>query len=167
MRDDREDFTAWAVSRQHALLRTAYLLSGDLHRAQDLVQETLIKVASRWPRLRDGDPEAYARTILVRDNISWWRRHRREHVTDDVRLASSDDHAALVDRKLLVAAALDQLTAKQRSVLVLRYYDDLTERATAAALGVSVGTVKAQAHTALARLRAVAPELGEFLGKAN
>ena len=74
----RESFTAWARARQGSLLRTATLLAGDPHRAEDLVQEALTKVALRWPALRDGSPEAYARRILVRDNISWWRRRRRD-----------------------------------------------------------------------------------------
>jgi DNA-directed RNA polymerase specialized sigma24 family protein len=63
---------------QRQLLRSAYLLTGELHRAEDLVQEALVKVALRWSRLRTGNPVPYARTIIVHDNISWWRRHRRE-----------------------------------------------------------------------------------------
>ena len=73
---DEVGFTEWAAGHQRQLLRSAYLLTGDLHRAQDLVQEALVKVALRWPRLREGNPTAYARTIVVRDNISWWRRQR-------------------------------------------------------------------------------------------
>ena len=75
---DAESFTAWAAHAQRRLLRTAVLLTGDHQRAEDLVQEALVKVALRWRRLRDGRPEAYARQVLVRDNISWWRKHRRE-----------------------------------------------------------------------------------------
>ena len=73
---DRESFTAWATVRRPRLLRTATFLTGDAGRAEDLVQEALAKVAQRWPRLRDANPDAYARQILVRDNISWWRRNR-------------------------------------------------------------------------------------------
>lgn len=161
--DDRETFTAWAAGRQQVLFRTAYLLSGDRHRAEDLLQETLLKVAARWPRLRDGDPDAYARTILVRDNISWWRRRRRETVVAAPPQQPAADTVDTIDRRLIVARALDRLTARQRAVLVLRYYDDLTESQTAAVLGVSRGTVKTHAHNALARLRDAAPELAEFL----
>jgi RNA polymerase sigma-70 factor (sigma-E family) len=160
--DDRDTFTAWATGRQLALFRVAYLLSGDRHRAEDLLQETLIKVAARWPRLRDGDPDAYARTILVRDNISWWRRRRRETLVAVAPERSSGGDFEAVDRRLIVAEALDRLTPRQRAVLVLRYYDDLTEQQTAAALGVSTGTVKAHAHHGLARLREAAPELAQF-----
>lgn len=73
-------FVGWVAGSQHSLLRTAYLLTGDLHRAEDLVQDALVKVAARWDRLVSGDPDAYARRIIARTNISWWRRYRREHV---------------------------------------------------------------------------------------
>jgi len=72
--DENADFVDWVASRQHALLRTAYLMTGDLHRAEDLLQGALIKVADRWRRVRDGNPDAYIRTILYRDNVSWWRK---------------------------------------------------------------------------------------------
>lgn len=161
--DDKDSFTAWAVARQQALFRTAYLLSGDPHRAEDLLQETLFKVAGRWARLRDQDPDGYARTILVRDNISWWRRRRRETLVDTTPEHPHVDHAGAVERRLVVATALDRLSGRQRAVLVLRYFDDLTEQQTAAALGISVGTVKTHARLGLARLRDGAPELAELL----
>lgn len=83
-RDERRDvddseFIEWVAGHQRQLLRSAYLLTGDQHRAQHLVQEALVKVALRWPRLRTGNPTAYARTIIVHDHVSWWRRHREEH----------------------------------------------------------------------------------------
>lgn len=160
---DDSEFIEWVAGQQRQLLRTAYLLCGDVHRAQDLVQEALIKVALRWPRLRSGNPAAYARQIIVRDNISWWRRHRHELSTaqaDQVRSVSSDPETALVVRR-----ALDRLTARQRAVLVLRHFDDLTERETADILGVNVGTVKSTNATALARLREGAPELLDLIGR--
>lgn len=160
---DDSEFIEWVAGQQRQLLRTAYLLCGDVHRAQDLVQEALIKVALRWPRLRSGNPAAYARQIIVRDNISWWRRHRHELSTahaDEVRSVSSDPETALVVRR-----ALDRLTARQRAVLVLRHFDDLTERETADVLGVNVGTVKSTNATALARLREGAPELLDLIGR--
>jgi RNA polymerase sigma-70 factor (sigma-E family) len=161
---DRESFSRWAGERQLALLRTAVLLTGDHQRAEDLLQEALTKVALRWRRLADGHPEAYARQVMVRDNISWWRKHRREVVGDphDRAAAGAED---ATDRRLLVSEALGRLTPRQRAVVVLRYYDDLTERDTAEALGVSVGTVKSQTHLALRRLREAAPELAELLGE--
>ena len=133
MVDDREAFTAWAAEqRQLALLRTAVLLTGDPQRAEDLVQEALTKVALRWRRLRDGHPDAYARRILVRDNISWWRKHRAELVVDvdDPRRTPSGGPR---DRRLMLKDALGRLTPKQRAVVVLRFLDDLSERDTAEA----------------------------------
>lgn len=166
MDDERaeREFTAWAAGVQRRLLRAAYLVTGDRHRAEDLTQEALVKVALRWPRLRDGDPLAYARRIVVNDHVSWWRR-RREHPvagTPDRAEAGADPLDALVVRR-----ALARLTPRQRAVVVLRHLDDLTERETAEVLGVSVGTVKSQNAAALARLREGAPELADLIGGAR
>lgn len=165
--DDHEAFTRWASQRQGALLRTATLLTGDHHRAEDLVQEALTQVALRWRRLRDGHPDAYARQVIVRRNISWWRRHRREVVADPPEegtpVAPGASAEATADRRLALDRALAALTAKQRAVVVLRFYEDLTERDTADALGVGIGTVKSQTHVALRRLRESAPHLAVML----
>jgi RNA polymerase sigma-70 factor (sigma-E family) len=160
-------FSTWAAARERSLLRTAYLLTGDLHRAEDLVQDAFIKVALRWSRLVDGNPDAYARTVIVRSNVSWWRRTRRERVVPDVPDAPSEGDggdAGDVDRRLVLRRALARLTRKQRAVIVLRFYEDLSEPQVAATLGVSVGTVKSQTAAALARLRTAAPELTQFIG---
>ncbi|NYJ01813.1 RNA polymerase sigma-70 factor (sigma-E family) [Nocardioides thalensis] len=162
---DEAGFTEWVEGVERQLLRSAYLLTGDLHRAEDLVQEALVKVALRWRRLRDGNPTAYARTILVRDNISAWRRRWREVTVAEVFVeggASSDPETELVVRR-----ALARLTPAQRAVVVLRHFDDLTERETAEILGVSIGTVKSQNAAALARLRTGAPELLDLIGGAR
>lgn len=163
---DTDGFAEWAAGCQQRLLRSAYLLTGDLGLAEDLVQEALVKVALRWPRLRDGNPTAYARTVVARDHVSWWRRHRRERVgisdADRVELPVTGPDA---ETRAVVLAALDRLTPGQRRVVVLRHFDDLTERETAELLGVSVGTVKSQNAAALARLREKAPELGELIGR--
>jgi RNA polymerase sigma-70 factor (sigma-E family) len=157
---DEQEFTAWAAGVERRLLRSAYLLTGDLHRAEDLVQEALVKVALRWDRLRDGNPTAYARTVIVRDNISWWRKRRDVPVESVAETTvSSDPDVALVVRR-----ALGRLTQKQRAVVVLRHFDDLSVEETAAVLGVAVGTVKSQNAQALARLREGAPELLELIG---
>lgn len=158
---DDTEFTTWAAGAERQLLRSAYLLTGDLHRAQDLVQEALVKVALRWPRLRDGHPTAYARTVVVRDNISWWRRWREVAVAEVLDEPVSSDH----DTALVVRRALARLTPAQRAVVVLRHFDDLTERETAEVLGVSIGTVKSQNAAALARLRDGAPELLDLIGR--
>lgn len=159
---DEQEFTAWAAGCERQLVRSAYLLTGDLHRAEDLVQDALTRVALRWSRLRDGNPTGYARTIIVRDNISWWRRRREVTVAEphDAAAPSVDPDAAMVVRR-----SLARLTPRQRAVLVLRHFDDLTERETAEVLGVSVGTVKSQNAAALARLRDGAPELLDLIGR--
>lgn len=159
---NEDEFSEWAGNSQRQLLRTAYLLTGDLHRAEDLVQEALTKVALRWDRLRDSNPSAYARTVLVHDNVSWWRKHRRERIAEprDGAVQPHDTEASLVVRR-----ALARLAPRQRAVVVLRYFDDLTERETARALGVSIGTVKSQNAAALARLREGAPELLDLIGR--
>jgi RNA polymerase sigma-70 factor (sigma-E family) len=162
MRDDgRESFEAWARARQQPLVRWAYVVTGDFQRAEDLVQEALVRAATRWDTLRDGNPDAWVRTVVFRDNVSWWRRHRREHVTDEAPTApafGADTEAAIV-----LQAALARLTRAQRSVLVLRYVVDLSVAETAFTLGVSEGTVKKQTSVALGRLRERAPELHDLL----
>ena len=160
---DEQEFTAWAAGAERSLLRSTYLLTGDLHRAEDLVQEALVKVALRWDRLRDGNPTAYARTIVVRDHISWWRRRRRETTVAEPygeAAVSSDPDTAMVVRR-----ALGRLTPAQRAVVVLRHFDDLSVEETAAILRVAPGTVKSQNAAALARLRDGAPELLALIGR--
>ncbi len=159
------EFTEWAAGNQRQLVRSAYLLTGDLGLAQDLVQEALVKVALRWTRLRTGNPTAYARTIIVRDNISWWRRRREYPSADRADRADGVPVSSDPDAVLVVRRALGRLTPAQRAVVVLRHFDDLTERETAQVLGVTVGTVKSQNAAALARLRDRAPELLDLIGR--
>lgn len=162
---DEASFTAWAMARQHALMRTAYLLTGDWQRAEDLLQDALTKVALRWSRLESGQPEAYARTILARDNVSWWRRRGRETVVEAPPEPPAKNDTIASERRMLVTEALNHLTSKQRAILVLRFYEDQSVPQTAQTLGISEGTVKSQTHAALARLRSHAPELAELLGE--
>lgn len=157
-------FDDWLLARQHGLVRSAYLLTGDLHRAQDLVQDALVKVALRWDRLAASNPDAYVRTVLYRTNISWWRSRRETPVAEVRDTAQHVDHDA-TERAVMVTDALRRLTVKQRAVLVLRYFDDLTVAQTADALGVSTGTVKSQTAAALQRLRELAPGLEDLLGR--
>ena len=150
-----EGFAEFVLARQAALLRTAYLLTGHAQDAEDLVQTTLVKVVAQWRRIRD-DPEPYVRRVLVNENVSRWRRRRwREHTTDVLPegLADAPDH----DELLVVRAALAELAPRQRAVLVLRYYEGLSEAEIAATLGIAPGTVKSQARDGLARLRQVLP----------
>ncbi|GAB2870946.1 SigE family RNA polymerase sigma factor [Nocardioides pacificus] len=159
------DFDAYVVARTAALSRTAYLLTGDAHLAEDLVQTALFKAARAWHRI-SGDPDAYVRRILYTQNVSWWRSRR--HVRESA-LGVYDAPAAPVDTalRLTLEEALARLTTRQRTVLVLRYYEDLTEAQTAEVLGIGPGTVKSIGRQALARLRVLAPELSELIGQSS
>lgn len=154
---DQEDFEQFVVARSRSLLRTAYLLTGHAADAEDLVQRALLKTVPAWSRIT-GDPEVYVRKILVRENISRWRSRRwREVVVDRVPEVAAPGDAT--EERIVLAQALAQLAPRQRAVIVLRYFEDLTEVETARVLGVSVGTVKSQHRDAIARLRQLAPNL--------
>lgn len=150
---DQQEFEAWALPRQRALLRSAILLTGDQSSAEDLVQDALVKVAERWSRLRHEAPDAYARRIIYNAAVSRWRLRRRESSRADVPEASSPGRSEAWLEGADVRAALQRLTPRQRAVLVLRYYDDMSEQQIAQTLGVTPGTIKSQAHVALRRLR--------------
>lgn len=150
------DFESWLVAREAALQRTAYLLTGDEHSGRDLVQITLAKLYLAWDRIGDHEHvDAYARRILVNEHRSAWRRSRRhpEVVTDrpPERRAPAEDYDG---SREAVWQFLATLPPRQRAVIVLRYYEQLTEAETAEVLRVSVGTVKSQASRAIATLRA-------------
>lgn len=160
---DRDSFTDWVLSGQDRWLRVAYLLTGDRHRAEDLLQDALIAVARRWETLHSGSPEAYLRRCLYHSQVSWWRR-RREYAVAEVNDVGVDPIGGL-EQRVVVMDALARLTTKQRTVVILRYYEDLTEAAVADLLGIHVGTVKSQTAAAMRRLRDQSPELGELLGR--
>ncbi|MFD1541332.1 SigE family RNA polymerase sigma factor [Nonomuraea guangzhouensis] len=161
---DRHDgFREFVLARQQALMRNAYLLTGDAHLAEDLLQSVLIKVVGQWSKLsKGGNPEAYTRKALVNQYISWKRRPRPESPSADLPEHGTSHDGAALDR-IVLRQALAKLTPKQRAVVVLRFWEDLTEAQTAEVLGCAVGTVKSQVHHALARLRMVAPELAHLL----
>ncbi|WP_189783808.1 SigE family RNA polymerase sigma factor [Streptomyces capitiformicae] len=157
----QESFREFVAGRSSALLKTAVLLSGgDRHAAEDLLQNALIKAAGRWQRI--DEPEAYVRQILYRQQVSRWRlkwRRRELTVAEPPESAGAADGVAGVELRLVMRGALARLTARQRSVLVLRYFEDLPEAEVARILGCSVGTVRSTTHRSLARLRELAPEL--------
>ncbi|QZY28554.1 SigE family RNA polymerase sigma factor [Nocardioides coralli] len=156
-RDD--EFAAYMQARQASLLRTAYLLTGDRHTAEDLVQTAFAKLYLAWDRVeQQGSIDGYLRRILVNENNSLWRRawKRREVATEVMPdTAHHDVHDGGAGRELW--ALVQTLPRKARAVVVLRYYEELSEAETAEALGISVGTVKSQASRALAALRDRAP----------
>lgn len=156
MAGSERDFEEFVAARSAALLRTAYLLTGHHQDAEDLVQTALLRAVPKWGKVREHEP--YVRRILVHESVSRWRRRRwRETSTESLPELSSV--AADLDGRLVLRQALGGLAPRQRAVIVLRYFDDLTETQTAYLLGVSVGTVKSQARDALARLRTLVPGL--------
>ena len=161
-----EEFARYVRARQHRLLRAAFLVCGDVHLAEDLLQGALAKLAVRWERLRHDNPDAYVRKILYRDAVSSWRRTRRESLSlvPELDLAGTEpDRASRAGERVDLLRALGQLTPKQRAVVVLRFFEDRSEADTADALGVSVGTVKSQTHAALGRLRTLLPDFAPHL----
>ena len=148
-------FDDYVSARGADLLRTAWLLTGDHQRAEDLVQTALGKVWPHWSRItRDGSGsyDAYVRRVMMTTYIAWWRRRwNAEYPT-----ASLPEHPATdrdLDQRRDLLTALAALPTGQRAVIVLRYFEDLTEVQTAELLGCTVGTVKSQGARALATLR--------------
>ena len=147
-------FDDFVVMRSPRLLRTAYLLTHDWALAEDLVQTALARAWEAWHRI-EGDPEPYVRRIIVNSYASWWRRRWTGELPTEVlpeRAHPGDAHSG-VDERDRLWRALRQLPRRQRAVLVLRYFEDMSEAEIADALGCSLGTVKSQASRALAKLR--------------
>ena len=160
-----EEFESWLLAREPALQRTAHLLTGDVHSAQDLVQLTLAKVYLSWDRIRDrANDDAYARRVLLNEHRTAWRRpvRRREQVTDDVPDRQAPGQPEYDGRREAVWRFVASLPPKQRAVIVLRFYEQLTEAEIADLMGISVGTVKSQSSRALAALRAHLPDHPEL-----
>jgi RNA polymerase sigma-70 factor (sigma-E family) len=150
---DTADFDAFVVAASPRLLRTAYLLTHNWASAEDLLQTALAKSWFAWGRV-DGNPEPYVRKIIVTTHSSWWRRRwRGELPSSALPEGTVLDRTVEVDDRADLWTALGRLPARQRAVIVLRFYEDLTEAETAATLGITLGTVKSQTAKALARLR--------------
>lgn len=154
--DRDRDFTAYVQARQRALARFAYLLTGDPHSAEDLLQSSLAKVYRNWDRICAVEaPDAYVRRLMVNEHTSWWRRQWRH------REISGSPLIEVIDPAVPTAPAHDldlwnhvrSLAPQQRAAVVLRYYEDLSEAQTAQVLGCSVGTVKSHTSRAIAALR--------------
>ena len=157
---DREvELREFVSARGPALSKAAFLLTGDHQAAEDLVQETYVLVVRRWQKSGTIDPEAYVRRILYTRFVDGWRRRR---LVELPRLsppdASRGDEAAATTDRLTLHDALTRLTPKQRAVLVLRLYENLTEVQAAAALGISPNTIKSQTRVALQLLRELLPD---------
>jgi RNA polymerase sigma-70 factor (sigma-E family) len=154
-------FEQFVAARSSALLRTAYLLTRDHSMAEDLLQTSLTKAYLAWNRI-EGDAEPYVRRILVNTYASWWRRKwNGERPTDELPDRPSTDERLGESGDLW--DALGRLPRRQRAVIVLRYFEDLTEAQTADLLGIAVGTVKSQTSKAMASLR-IDPSLADEEG---
>ena len=157
-----ERFDAFVIARGRALWRSAWLLTGDPHLAEDLVQTALAKSWPKWKGIEDeGRFEAYVRRTLFTTYVAWWRRKwNGEHPTEDLPERVAEEPGA---EPTDLWRAMERLPRRQRAVVVLRYFEDLTEVQTAELLGCSVGTVKSQCSKALAKLR-IDPALAEAEG---
>lgn len=158
--DERDaEFAEYVGERSAALRRYAYLLTGDLASADDLLQDALVKVFRRWPPVTGPGTDAYVRTVIARTHISVWRRvGRREVPVAELPEAQGPDVMAGVADRDEVWRLLRGLGPRQRAVVVLRFWSDLPEAEIAAVLNISTGTVKSQLHRALANLRAALPD---------
>jgi RNA polymerase sigma-70 factor (sigma-E family) len=157
--EDTEAFDAFVRARLPHLLRFGRALTGDDHAAADLVQDALERTLLRWSKVTSEDPEGYVRRAMVNRSISVWRKLGRERLTGELPQQSYDDQP----RDAVLLDALRRLAPRQRAVIALRYYEDLTEAQTAEILGCSVGTVKSQSSLAIARLRGLLDETTEEL----
>ncbi len=152
-------FEEFVAARWTALVKTAYLLTGSRQDAEDLVQTALLRIVPHWPRI-SHHPEPYTRRVLARESVNRWRKQTwRETPTHTLPEQVAQPTQGAYGDQILLRAALQQLTAQQRAVIVLRYFDDLSIADTADMLGLSHGTVKSHTHDALNRLRRIAPEL--------
>jgi RNA polymerase sigma-70 factor (sigma-E family) len=152
---DDPGFCDYVTDRGRSLLRTAYLLTGNLADAEDLVQSALAKTYQAWDRIEDRAAlDAYVRRAMVNTHISWWRRRKvEEFPTDEVPDQVVADHSGNSDLQDSLRRAIDRLPRRMRAAVVLRYYEDMTEAEVADMLGVSLGTVKSTVSRAVAKLR--------------
>ena len=161
-RKDDGSFERFAQGALPRLLRTAWLLTGDSARAEDAVQETLVRLYVVWPKVHLDEPDAYCHRILRNVVVSTWRHDRRLVLVDEVRDEVDGRRATDASgTRLDLVRALQELPSREREVVVLRHYADLSERAVAELLGVSLGTVKSSSSRGLERLRTLISDKGE------
>jgi len=155
-----DEFAAFVGANHARMLHVAELLTGDRGRAEDLLQNVLIRTYLRWSKIRQDNPLGYVRACLANARTDWWRRASwRERPTSVIPdIATEPDHAGPVVRRDAVLRALATLTARERAVIVLRFYEQLSEAEIARTLGIAPGTVKSTCARALTKLR-ISPEL--------
>jgi RNA polymerase sigma-70 factor (sigma-E family) len=150
-----DDFDAFVIARGAALLRFASLLTQDAGLAEDLVQDALVKVAGRWKTLiRKGAPDAYLRRVILNEYLSWKRRRSSTEVPAEIADVAQPDQSGSSAERDALWRVLSELPARQRAVLVLRYYEDLPDTVIADLLGIAPGTVRSLASRAYVTLRA-------------
>jgi RNA polymerase sigma-70 factor (sigma-E family) len=149
------DFSSFVAARSGRLLHAGDLLTGSRARAEDLVQHAFAQAYLRWDSICDGNPEGYVRKVMLHAYVDWWRRVRPREFLDAGagRAAQVPDFAPEVARRAAVQQALQKLTKRERAVVVLRYWYDLTEQQIAEELGIAPGTVKSTAARALGKLK--------------
>ncbi|MGN6792439.1 MAG: SigE family RNA polymerase sigma factor [Streptosporangiaceae bacterium] len=157
------EFREFVGNRGRALLRSAYLLTGNLADAEDLVQSALAKTYQAWDRIEDRKAlDGYVRRAIVNTHISWWRRRRvDEYPTDDIPDQPAADMSGNSELHDTLQRAIDKLPHRMRAAVVLRYFEDMSEAEVADILGVSQGTVKSTVSRAVAKLRTDADLLAE------
>ncbi|WP_329566242.1 SigE family RNA polymerase sigma factor [Kitasatospora sp. NBC_01266] len=155
------EFQAFIAVAWPRLLRTAFLLAGEQHAGEDLVQQTLERAYAAWGRVkRADDPYAYVRRILFNEHARRFRRRAPEQSVTAVPERAGQDGYAQLDARSALLGALGALPPRQRQAVVLRYWEDLSESQVAACMGCSVGTVKSQAAKGIAKLRASSALVG-------
>ncbi len=149
------EFREFVTSRGRALMRSAYLLTGNLADAEDLVQSALAKTYQAWSRIEDRKAlDGYVRRAMVNTHISWWRRRRvDEYPTDEIPDQPAADTSGNAELHDTLQRAIDRLPQRMRAAVVLRFFEDMTEAEVADVLGVSQGTVKSTVSRAVAKLR--------------
>ncbi|WP_194897484.1 SigE family RNA polymerase sigma factor [Catenulispora pinisilvae] len=166
-RSQTDEFERFVAARWSALNQLGSLLTGgDRQRAEDLVQEALVKLWSAWSRVADEAPEAYARTVLVRlaarsARRRWWGERPSEQVPE---VEAAGDLSASVAERTKLEAALAQLPPRQRAAVVLRYYQDMSESQVAEMLGAPIGTVRSHTRRGVERLRQIFADVNETAG---
>ncbi|GLZ77029.1 RNA polymerase subunit sigma-24 [Actinorhabdospora filicis] len=165
MPDIAAEFTEFARTHTPSLLRAAFLITGDQHLAEDLVQTALARTHRAWRRIEEGNAPAYTRKIMYHQQISWWRRRKvNEQLSETIAdTPSRGDSAEDVALQLTVRKALLQLSKTQRAVVILRFFEDRDVAETAEILGCAQGTVKTHTFRALGHLRKALPELADAM----
>lgn len=165
MPDIAAEFTEFARTNTPSLLRAAYLITGDGHLAEDLVQTALARTHRAWRRIEEGNASAYTRKIMYHLQVSWWRRRKvNEQLSDTIAdKPTKGDSAEDVALQLTVRKALMGLSKMQRAVVVLRFFEDRDVAETAEILACSTGTVKTHTFRALGQLRKALPELADSM----